>query len=110
MPVAGVAGVDVDPDLLDSFNFFKLSAYVVRRAAKFCHCIENVQSVGLDSISGWLAYIGFGPAQNGVPIPQFSLVLPDLLHYLYIMRVGHVASFQRRGCRCLGNTGPGVIG
>ena len=36
-PVAGVAGMEGAPDLLDSFNFFSLSAYVVRTAEKFCH-------------------------------------------------------------------------
>ena len=37
IPVAGVAGMEGAPDLLDSFNFFNLSAYVVRTAEKFCH-------------------------------------------------------------------------
>ena len=36
MPVAGVVGMEGTPDLLDSFNFFNLSAYVVRTAEKFC--------------------------------------------------------------------------
>ena len=39
--VAGVAGMEGAPDLLDSFNFFSLSAYVVRTAEKFCHHREN---------------------------------------------------------------------
>ena len=40
-PVAGVAGMEGAPDLLDSFNFFSLSAYVVRTAEKFCSRTDN---------------------------------------------------------------------
>lgn len=39
--VAGVAGIEGAPDLLDSFNFFSLSAYVVRTAEKFCYHRDN---------------------------------------------------------------------
>ena len=41
-PVVGVAGMEGAPDLLDSFNFFSLSAYVVRTAEKFCRNRENL--------------------------------------------------------------------
>jgi len=40
-PVAGVAGMEGAPDLLDSFNFFNLSAYVVRTAEKFYYHRDN---------------------------------------------------------------------
>ena len=37
-PVAGMAGMEGAPDLLDSFS---LSAYVVRTAEKFCHRTDS---------------------------------------------------------------------
>ena len=41
-PVTGVAGMDGAPDLLDSLNFFSLSAYVGRTAEKFCYQKDNL--------------------------------------------------------------------
>ena len=40
-PVARVAGMEGALDLLDSLNFFSVSAFVVRTADKFCHHREN---------------------------------------------------------------------